>query len=173
MWRRLARRSLPIFRRNILRPSSGSKNKLNKQQGEFFVYAFSGMLVCWTFSLTMKALTASYSIATTARNWDLTSVWRVGRAYRYPYLLGNIIFQRQVPLGNSLICRSSFEGATFRARRLLVCYTVAPFFRCYFYGMFRPYMIIIREMILRNCLTVLLFIIHCSKTWLKLVPISV
>jgi hypothetical protein len=37
--------------------------------------------------------------------------------------------------------------------------------------MFRPYSIIIRWLFLRNCFTVLLILFHCSKTWLKLVPV--
>jgi hypothetical protein len=71
-----------------------------------------------------------------------------------------------------LICRGSFEGGTScHARRLLVCYDVT--FISVTSDMFQPYKVMIRQILLCNCCTVLLFLVHCSKTWLKPVRVIV
>jgi hypothetical protein len=43
----------------------------------------------------------------------------------------------------------------------------------YFYIIFRPYKVIINKIQLRNVGTLQLFIVYCSNTWLKLVPVVV
>jgi hypothetical protein len=85
--------------------------------------------------------------------------WVPRRAYRRCFSGGSATPEPHVALKNALTCRDRLESAaSYPARcRLSVSHFVTFFLNVNLYRLFRPYKVIDRKAVLRNCCTALVF----------------